>query len=107
MADSPKPFCIREHLSERLGDQFPVKIPFIPEVIDEVPAPEYQYAAAVCDTLDPDEIPHLEPYGDEDAARRIVRYVGRQFQKAELPDKTMLMRRAIHYGPWEVVSDER
>ena len=106
MADSPKPFCIREHLSERLGDQFPERMPFIPEVIDEVPAPEYQYAAAVCDTLDPAEIPHLEPHGDEDAARRLTRYISGQFRRAGVADKTMLMRRAIHYGPWEVVSDE-
>lgn len=105
MAD--KPFCITEHLQERLGDRFPVKVSVVPQVIDEVETPEYQYAAALCDTRDPDEIPHLEPHDDEDGACRVVRYVSRQFQKAGLPDKTMLMRRAVHYGPWEVVTDER
>ena len=106
VSDTSKPFCIREHLQERLGDHFPVKMPMIPQVIDDVAAPEHQYAAAICETLDPDEIPHLEPHEDEDSARRAVRYISRQFQKSGLPDKTMLMRRTIHYGPWEIVTDE-
>lgn len=106
VSDASKPFCIREHLQERLGDHFPVKMPMIPQVIDGVAAPEHQYAAAICETIDPDEIPHLEPHEDEDSARRAVRYISRQFQKSGLPDKTMLMRRTIHYGPWEIVTDE-
>ncbi len=106
MADLPKQFCIEDHLRERLGGRLPVKVPDVPQVIDEVPTPEYQYAAAFCETLDPDEIPHLEPHKDEDSARRIVRYTSRQYQRAGAPDKSKVMRRRIYYGPWEVVDDD-
>lgn len=105
MAELAKPSCTREYLEERLGISSSTEPPATPQVIDEVEAPDYQYAAAYCDTLNQDEIPRLELHKDEDSARRVVRYVSRQFQKVGLPDKSMVMRRAVHYGPWEVVTD--
>jgi hypothetical protein len=94
-------------MEARLAAHAPVQVPDLPQLIDEAPAPDYHYGAAIPDSMDDlTDIPRLRQYADLDEARGIVRYVLNRMKKGGFTPRATLMRRRVTYGPWEEIPSE-